>query len=366
MRAAILNEINQPMTVEDLPTPSPRAGEVLLRIAATGVCHTDLHVMKGEVAFPTPCVLGHETSGIVEAVGDDVTNVQIGDRVVCSFIMPCGSCAFCRRGRDDMCETFFAYNRLKGQLYDGTSRLARPDSSPVWMYSMGALAEYAVTPASSVFRLPDAIPLREAAIIGCSVFTAYGAVRNQAELRMGESAAVVGVGGVGTNVIQIAAAVGASPLIAVDIDDAKLELAQSFGATHSVNAAHENVPERIREITGGNGVDAAFEALGKPDTVQQAFQSVADGGRVVMIGIASAGETVPLEITRIVRRGVRIIGSYGARAGTDMPQILDLVERGVVDVSPRIITRRYPIEQVNDAYATLGRGEVVGRALIEF
>ena len=366
MKAAILNDINQPMTVEDLPTPSPRAGEVLLRIAATGVCHTDLHVMKGEVAFPMPCVLGHETSGTVETVGDGVTNVAVGDRVVCSFIMPCGSCAYCRRGRDDMCETFFAYNRLKGQLYDGTTRLTRSDGSPVWMYSMGALAEYAVTPASSVFRLPDGLSLQESAIIGCSVFTAYGAIRNQAELKMGESAAVFAVGGVGTNVVQIAAAVGASPLIAVDLDDDKLELARSFGATHTVNAAKEDAPERIREITGGQGVDAAFEALGRPQTVMQAFQSVADGGRVVMIGIASAGETVPLEITRIVRRGIRIMGSYGARAGTDMAQILNLVERGVVDVSPKIITRRYGIDQVNDAYDALGRGEVVGRALIEF
>ncbi len=366
MKAAILNDINQPMTVEDLPTPSPRTGEILLRIAATGVCHTDLHVMKGEVAFPTPCVLGHETSGTVEAIGDGVTNVAVGDRVVCSFIMPCGSCAYCRRGRDDMCETFFAYNRLKGQLYDGTTRLVRPDGSPVWMYSMGALAEYAVTPASSVFRLPDGLSLQESAIIGCSVFTAFGAIRNQAELRMGESAAVFAVGGVGTNVVQIAAAVGASPLIAVDLNDDKLELAKSFGATHTVNAGNEDAAERIREITGGQGVDAAFEALGRPQTVQQAFQSVADGGCVVMIGIASAGETVPLEITRIVRRGIRIMGSYGARAGTDMPQILNLVERGVVDVSPKIITRRYSIEQVNDAYDALGRGEVVGRALIEF
>ena len=366
MRAAILNEINAPMTVEDLPTPSPKAGEVLLRIAATGVCHTDLHVMRGEVAFPTPCVLGHETSGIVEAIGDGVTNVAVGDRVVCSFIMPCGDCSFCRRGRDDMCETFFTYNRLKGQLYDGTSRLARPDGSPVWMYSMGALAEYAVTPASSVFRLPDGLSLNESAIIGCSVFTAYGAVRNQAELRMGESAAVFAVGGVGTNVVQIAAAVGAAPLIAIDLNDDKLELARSFGATHTVNASREDAAEQIMEITGGRGVDAAFEALGRPNTVQQAFQSVTDGGRVVMIGIASAGETVPLEITRIVRRGVKIMGSYGARAGTDMPQILNLVERGVVDVSPKIITRRYSLDQVNDAYTALGRGEVVGRALIEF
>ena len=366
MKAAVLNAINAPMTVEDLPTPSPQAGEVLLRIAATGVCHTDLHVMRGEVAFPTPCVLGHETSGTVEAIGDGVTNVSVGDRVVCSFIMPCGDCSFCRRGRDDMCETFFAYNRLKGQLYDGTSRLARPDGSPVWMYSMGALAEYAVTPASSVFRLPDSLSLEESAIIGCSVFTAYGAVRNQAELRMGESAAVFAVGGVGTNVVQIAAAVGASPLIAVDLDDDKLELARSFGATHTVNSSHEDAPEQIMEITGGRGVDAAFEALGRPGTVQQAFRSVADGGRVVMIGIAAAGETVPLEITRIVRRSVKIMGSYGARAGTDMPQILSLVERGVIDVSPRIITRRYSLDEVNDAYAALGRGEIVGRALITF
>ena len=318
------------------------------------------------MAFPTPCVLGHETSGTVEAIGDGVTNVSVGDRVVCSFIMPCGDCSFCRRGRDDMCETFFAYNRLKGQLYDGTSRLARPDGSPVWMYSMGALAEYAVTPATSVFRLPDGLSLEESAIIGCSVFTAYGAVRNQAELRMGESAAVFAVGGVGTNVVQIAAAVGASPLIAVDLDDDKLELARSFGATHTVNASHEDAPEQIMEITGGRGVDAAFEALGRPGTVQQAFRSVADGGRVVMIGIAAAGETVPLEITRIVRRSVKIMGSYGARAGTDMPQILSLVERGVIDVSPRIITRRYSLDEVNDAYAALGRGEIVGRALITF
>ena len=366
MKAAVLNAINAPMTVEDLPTPSPRAGEVLLRIAATGVCHTDLHVMRGEVAFPTPCVLGHETSGAVEAIGDGVTNVAVGDRVVCSFIMPCGDCSFCRRGRDDMCETFFAYNRLKGQLYDGTSRLARPDGSPVWMYSMGALAEYAVTPALSVFRLPDSLSLEESAIIGCSVFTAYGAIRNQAELRMGESAAVFAVGGVGTNVVQIAAAVGASPLIAVDLDDDKLELARSLGATHTVNASHDDATEQIMEITGGRGVDAAFEALGRPGTVQQAFQSVADGGRVVMIGIAAAGETVPLEITRIVRRGVKIMGSYGARAGTDMPQILSLVERGVIDVSPRIITRRYSLDEVNDAYAALGRGEIVGRSLITF
>ena len=365
MKAAVLNEINTPMTVEELPMPSPRAGEALIKIAATGVCHTDLHVMRGEVAFPTPCVLGHETSGTVEAIGDSVTNVAVGDRVVCSFIMPCNECSYCKRGRDDLCETFFAYNRLKGQLYDGETRLARPDGSPIWMYSMGALAEYAVTPATSVFRLPDGIPLNEAAIIGCSVFTAYGAVHNQAALQTGESVAVYATGGVGTNVVQVAHAAGAAQVIAVDLDDAKLEMARSFGATATISASRENAPDRIREMTGGRGVDVAFEALGAPQTVLQAFNSVADGGRVVMIGIAAAGETVPLEITRIVRRGVRIIGSYGARAGVDMPEILRLVGQGILNVE-QPITRRFSLEQVNDAYDVLGRGEIVGRALITF
>ncbi len=365
MKAAVLNVINTPLSVEDVPIPTPLAGEALIKIAATGVCHTDLHVMRGEVAFPTPCVLGHETSGTVEAVGDGVTNVAVGDRVVCSFIMPCNDCSYCKRGRDDLCETFFAYNRLKGQLYDGQTRLARHDGSPLAMYSMGALAEYAVTPASSVFRLPEGIPLNEAAIIGCSVFTAYGAVHNQAALMPGESVAVYAVGGVGTNVVQIAATAGAAQVIAVDLDDAKLEMARSFGATATINARLEDPPERIREMTAGRGADVAIEALGSSQTVLQAFGSVADGGRVVMIGIAAAGETVSLEITRIVRRGVRIIGSYGARAGVDMPEIIRLVEEGVLNVE-RPITRRFPLENVNDAYEALGRGEIVGRALITF
>ncbi len=240
--------------------PQPRDREVRVKVAACGVCHTDLHVLKGEVAFPTPSVLGHEVSGVVDAIGPGVTNVDVGDRVVCSFIMPCGACAYCVRGREDLCETFFAYNRLKGQLYDGTTRLGRPDGTPIAMYSMGGLAEYAVTPDTSVFRLPESVPLTDAAIVGCSIFTAYGAVRNQADIRPGQRVAVFAVGGVGTQVLQMARAFGASQIIAVDIRGDKLEMALGMGATDVVNSAAEDAPARVRELTGGRGVDVAIEA----------------------------------------------------------------------------------------------------------
>ncbi len=364
MRAAVFTQPNQPMTIEDLVMPEPHEHEVRVKVAACGVCHTDLHVLKGEVAFPTPSVLGHEVSGIVDAVGSGVSNVAVGDRVVCSFIMPCGHCGYCVRGREDLCETFFAYNRLKGQLYDGATRLARTDGSPIAMYSMGGLAEYAVTPDTSVYRLPDSVPLNDAAIVGCSIFTAYGAVRNQADLRLGQSVAVFAVGGVGTQVLQMARAFGASQVIAVDIRGDKLEKALEMGATDVVNSSFEDAPARVRELTGGRGVDVAIEALGAPITVQQAFASVRDGGKVVLIGIAPAGVEASLEITRFVRRGLTVIGSYGAKARSDMPEIIELVRRGAVDTSAPI-TRRYTLDQVNEAYAALAAGEIVGRAIIE-
>ncbi len=310
-----------------------------------------------------PCVLGHEISGTVAELGPGVDGLTIDDRVVCSFIMPCGGCYYCERGRDDLCETFFAYNRLKGTLYDGETRLQAADGSPIWMYSMGGLAEYAVVPATDVFPLPHELPLAESAILGCAIFTAYGAARNGADLQNGESVAVVATGGVGSNMIQIARAFGASPIIAIDVRDDKLAAARDLGATHVVNGTIEDVVQRVREMTDGRGVDVAFEALGRPETFVQAASVVRDGGRAVMVGIAPAGVTAPIEITRLVRRGIRIIGSYGARTRVDLPAVLVLARAGAIDAS-RSITRRYPLNQVADAYAALNAGEIVGRAII--
>jgi len=366
MRAAVLDTANQSLHLEDVPVPTPRAGEILVKVGSCGVCHTDLHVIKGEVAFPTPCVLGHEISGTVAALGPGVEGPSEGTPVACAFIMPCGTCRFCVQGRDDLCETFFALNRLKGTLYDGETRLARADGTPLWMYSMGGLADYAVVPATDVFPLPSGAQRPEAAILGCAVFTAYGAVRHSADLRTGETVAVVAVGGVGMNLVQVARAFGASQIIAIDIVDDKLEMARRLGATHTVNGARDgsNVVATVRELTGGNGVDVAFEALGRAETFIQASEVLRDGGRMVAIGIAPGTTTAPLEITRLVRRSQRVIGSYGARTRADMPRVLDLAARGVFRPED-VVTRRYHLEQVDEAYRALARGEINGRAIIE-
>jgi S-(hydroxymethyl)glutathione dehydrogenase/alcohol dehydrogenase len=363
MKAAILTEVGGHLQLEEIPRPSPQAGEVLVKVTACGVCHTDLHVIKGEVAFPVPCVLGHEISGVVEAVAPDVQTTRPGAAVVCSFIMPCGRCYYCVRGRDDLCETFFAMNRLKGTLYDGQSRLRRADGSTLAMYSMGGLAEYAVVPASDVFPAPANVPLPDACILGCAMMTAYGAVKNQARIQPSDAVAVVGVGGIGSNVIQMARAFGAAQIIAIDVRDDKLEAARGLGATHTVNAAQDDAVAAVQAHTDGRGVDVAIEALGRPETVVNAFMMTRDGGRMVVIGIAPGTTTAGIEITRLVRRGIQLMGSYGSRVRTDFPEVLALAARGQVSVS-QPITRRYRLEQADDAYTTLQRGDIVGRAII--
>jgi succinate semialdehyde reductase (NADPH) len=364
MKAVVLDTAPGQLRLEELPRPEPGPGEVLVEVAACGVCHTDLHVMKGEVAFPTPCVLGHEISGLVRETGAGVTGLAPGDRVVSSFIMPCGVCRHCVRGHEDICETFFAQNRLNGTLYDGRTRLARSDGSPVWMYSMAGLAEYAVVPATAVFAVPAGVSLPEAAILGCSVFTAYGAVHNVARLRLGETVAVVAVGGVGSNILPLARAVGASAVIAVDRGEEKLKAASALGATHLLNVDTDDVAARVAEITDGRGVDVAFEVLGRAETFELALNLLGDGGRAVMVGIAPAGVTGRVDITRLVRRKLQILGSYGARARTDMPALLRLAAQGVVRPG-QVITRRYGLDGAAEAYAALDRGEIVGRAVVE-
>jgi len=363
MKAAVLPAVGAALVVEDIPVPKPRAGEVLLRVRACGVCHTDLHVVKGEVRFPTPAVLGHEVSGVVEEVGPGVAGLERGTPVVASFIMPCARCRFCLAGRDDLCETFFALNRLKGVLYDGESRLARVDGSPLAMYSMAGLAEYCVVPATDVFRVPPALPLEEACILGCAIMTAYGAVKHQAALRPAETVAVVGVGGVGSNVIQLARVCGAARIIAVDVRPEKLDAARQLGATDGVDASAGDPVAEVRRLTGGEGVDVAFEALGRAETVTAAFRMARDGGRVVVIGIAPGQTAAPIEITHLVRRGIRLQGSYGARVRADMPEILALAASGRLSVT-QPISRRYPLAEADAAYKALDRGEITGRAIV--
>jgi len=365
MTAAVLDDGASTLRLLRVPTPVPRAGEALVRVAACGVCHTDLHVIRGEVAFPRPAVLGHEISGTIVALGDGTAapaGLGIGTEVVAGFIMPCGSCAQCRRGRDDMCVEFFAQNRLRGTLYDGRSRLTMPDGSFLAMYSMGGLAEYCVVPLTAVAPAPAGVDLAAAAILGCAGLTSYGAVFRAGQVEPGSTVAVVGAGGIGGAVIRMAVAAGASRIVAVDISADKLDQAGRLGATDLVDATASDAVAQVRALTGG--VDVAFEALGRPETFGQASRMLADGGRMVAIGIAAGDAAASIEITPLVRRGHTIVGSFGGRTRTDLPEVVGIAERGGFDPEP-MVTRRVPLAEAPGIYEALGRGEIVGRAIVE-
>eukprot|EP00249_Psilotum_nudum_P000409 c11945_g1_i1 orf=173-1417(+) len=370
MRAAVFWEPGRPLTIEDLQMPRPKAGEILLKTKACGLCHSDLHIIKKDQPFPTPVVLGHEVTGEVVEHGPltdpaTIKRFPVGARVVGAFIMPCGGCFYCAKGQEDLCETFFAYSRRKGTLYDGQTRLFfRNNGKPVYMYSMGGLAEYCVVPATALAVLPDSLPFAESAILGCAVFTAYGALKHAADMRAGESIAIIGIGGVGSSCLQMARAFGGCQIIAIDIDDKKLESAKKLGATHTINGTKENVPEKIRDITAGRGVDIAIEALGIPSTFVQAASAVRPGGRAVMIGLAPFEATAGINITQLVRGQIRIIGSYGARARQDLPTVVALADAGLLNINT-IVSQKHNLEDVDRCFSALDKGEIIGRAVIE-
>lgn len=366
MKAAVLRDVEKGLEVEEIRTPHPKAGEVLVRTSACGLCHSDLHVISGAIAFPKPAVLGHEVAGEIVEVGpgNEHTGLELGQRVAGAFLMPCGQCEACAQGRDDLCGPFFDLNRIQGKLYDGTTRLADLDGTPIAMYSMGGLAQYCVIPSTSVTPVPDAIDPVKGAILGCAAMTAYGAVRRGADLRYGETVAVVATGGVGSNIIQIARAFGARQIIAIDVADDKLEAARKLGATDVVNSTNQDVHETVFGLTGGRGVDVAFEALGRPQTWNSALDALRDGGRMVPIGLGAGVQTAEVEINRTVRRSQSIIGNYGARTRQDLPEVVRMAAAGAIDYQG-IVTRRFPLEEAGKGYDLLKAGQIQGRAVVD-
>ncbi|KAI3462459.1 hypothetical protein Pfo_019122 [Paulownia fortunei] len=355
MRGAVFWEPNKPLTFEDFHMPRPKANEILIKTKACGVCHSDLHVIKGELPFASPCVVGHEITGEVVEHGPltdskIIGRFPVGSQVVGAFIMPCGSCFFCSKA-NDLCESFFAYNRAKGTLYDGETRLfLRSSGKPVYMYSMGGLAEFCVVPAHGLTVLPNSLPYTESAILGCAVFTAYGAMAHAAQVRPGDAIAVIGIGGLSADCKGI----GASDIIAVDI----------FGATHAINALNEDAVAKIKEITGGRGVHIAVEALGRAQTFSQCVQSVRDGGKAVMIGLTFSGAKGEVDINHLVRRQIKVIGSYGGRARQDLPKLIKLAESGIFNLEAAV-SRKCKFEEAGQAYKDLDQGSIVGRAVVE-
>ena len=366
MKAAVLRDHEVGLEIETLRTPRPKSGEVLIKVAACGLCHSDLHVIGGAIAFPLPAVLGHEVSGTIVELGpgNEHTGLEVGQKVAGGFLMPCGQCDACAAGRDELCGPFFDLNRLKGLLYDGTTRLASLDGEPIHMYSMGGLAEYAVILSTSVAPAPATIDLVPAAILGCAAMTAYGAVRRGADLRFGETVAVVATGGVGTNIVQVARAFGAGQVIAIDVSDDKLAPMPGYGATAVVNSATHDAREEVLALTGGKGVDVAFEALGVPATWTTALDVLADGGRMVPIGLGAGVQTAEVEINRTVRRSQSILGSYGARTRQDLPAVVDLAARGVINYKD-VVSRRFPLAEAGAGYEALRGRRIRGRAVVD-
>jgi NDMA-dependent alcohol dehydrogenase len=361
--AAVLHEINKPYSIETVELDPPKQGEVLVKVGAAGVCRSDLHFQKGEAAIAIPAVLGHEGSGTVEAVGPGVTMVQPGDRVILSFVPNCGHCHYCETGRPNLCDT---HARTGGKLFDNTVRLHTLDGRDVaHMGKVACFAEYCVVPEAGCIRANEKLDFPQMALIGCSVTTGVGAALFNAGVGPGDSVAVVGCGGVGLNVIQGARLAGASKIVAVDVSEAALEFATSFGATHSVNPKDGEATRRVQEITEG-GADFAFEAYGSGATTKMAVDMVRKGGTAVIVGIAPLGDTAEIEPVYVTRMEKTIRGCYygSSRPRQDMPRIADWYLQGRVDIDG-LITRRYTLDDINRAYQDL-ESDAVGRGVLVF
>jgi S-(hydroxymethyl)glutathione dehydrogenase / alcohol dehydrogenase len=364
-KAAILFEVGQKLELRDVEVQPPQAGEVLVRMAAGGVCHSDLHVMTGHLVAALPAILGHEGSGIVAEAGPGVTSVKPGDHVIPLWRLSCGSCEYCTAGRPALCPEGTQI-RMTGRLLDGTTRFTLDGKEIKHFAGVSSFSEYSVVPARAVLKIPDDFPLDRAALLGCAVITGVGAVFNCARVRPGSSVAVFGAGGIGLNVIQGAAIAGAEKIIAVDVLPNKLEFARQFGATHTVNGATENAVERIKALTDGKGVEYAFEAIGLPATMRQAYDSLRKRGMAVVIGVTPMTAEVSVPVMSLVYEERVLTGSvYGSsRPAIDIPKLIALYRSGKLKLD-ELLTRRYPFAEINEAYGALERGEVA-RSVVTF
>ncbi|NQS99090.1 MAG: zinc-binding dehydrogenase [candidate division Zixibacteria bacterium] len=332
MKAALFHGSGKPLEVTEVPTPEPKAGEILVKVAACGVCHTDLHYLDHNV--PTfkqpPMILGHEPSGIAAGIGAGVKDFKEGDRVLLPAVLTCGYCYNCRIGKENICDNMVMF----GNHVDG------------------AYAEYVIAPAKDTLHLPEEVPLEEGSIIADAISTPYHAVVNRGEVKAGDNVVVFGCGGVGINAVQIAAAVGAS-VIAVDIVPEKLELAKKFGAQEVINAKEtERIDKVVKKMTGG-GADVTFEVIGNPATIQAAFACIRKGGRTVVVGYTD--KKVELPAAKIMFFEQEIVGSLGCRP-VDYPKIIEMVRTGKIKIK-ELVTGKFPLEKINDAFDLLRSGE---------
>lgn len=362
VKAAVLYEAKKPLVIENVELDAPKEGEVLVRMASAGVCRSDYHAMVGEWTVPLPIVLGHEAAGVVEAVGPGVTLSKPGDHVILNFRPNCGWCKYCVNGRPVLCN---GSDTPRFGMFDGTSRVHRGEQTINVYARLGSFAEYAVVPQSAAVPVRKDMPLDRASLIGCSVTTGVCSVTNAAKVTPGSSVVVVGCGGVGLSVITGAVLAGADQIIAVDTLENKLAYAREFGATHVVDASSGDTVAKVLEITKG-GADYAFDAFGSARTIEQCYDSVHLGGTVVVVGMAPETEKIEINALSLPRSEKVIMGTwYGsARPWVDLPKIVDLYLEGKIKVD-EMLTRSYPLAQINEAYDALEKGENA-RAILTF
>jgi S-(hydroxymethyl)glutathione dehydrogenase/alcohol dehydrogenase len=358
MRAAVLTQINQPMPIEEVTPLDPGRRDVVVRVTASGVCHSDLSIYHGYVGEPGPMVLGHEGTGIVEAVGPDVTSVKAGDRIIATFIPSCGTCWWCLHDQSNLCE--------RSNEVSGTPRVKRSDGSVATaMTGLGTFAEAMTVAEASVVKVETDLPDEQLALIGCGVTTGVGAALNTARIVPGSSVAVIGCGGVGQSVIQGARIAGAGRIIAIDPVELKRKTSEQLGATDLVDPGDGDPVRQVKAITGGRGADYAFEVIGLPETVQQAFATARRGGTVVVVGMPRIESQVTLPGFPLFYDEKKILGCiYGsAQVRRDFARLIGLVETGRLDIGA-MVSRRIKLDEVNDAFRAMEAGEVIRSVIV--
>jgi alcohol dehydrogenase len=371
VRAAVLNAMgaerpyakSKPLSIEEVELKPPGPGEILVRMGAAGLCHSDLSVINGDRPRPTPMALGHEAAGVVEALGAGVDDLRKGDHVVLVFVPSCGHCNPCAEGRPALCEPGAAANTA-GTLLSGERRIFRTDGKPV-NHHMGcsAFAEAAVVSRRSAVKIDPELPLDEAALFGCAVLTGVGAVVNTGQVRAGSTVAVIGLGGVGLASVLGADASGARAVVAIDLSDEKLALAKDLGATHTFNAADPDLVQKVKDATKG-GVDYAIEMAGSVRAFETAYKITRRGGTTITAGLPPPTATWAMPSTNLVAEERTIKGSYIGTCvpSRDLPRYIDLYRQGKLPVN-KLMTGRLKLEQINEGFDLLHEGKAVRQVL---
>ncbi len=366
-KAAVLTGVMQPLEIrDDVEVEAPRSHELKVRLVASGVCHTDLSLQNGTMPTPTPIVLGHEGAGVVEEIGPDVNDFEIGDHVVISWVPQCGECYYCSRGQAQLCEKA-TLALATGGLLDGTTRMTSHGAPLHQMVASGTFSEWAVVADTGAVKIPKDFDLKLAALIGCGVLTGAGAALNTARIEPGDAVAVLGCGGVGLNTIQGARIAGAGEIIAIDMSETKLQLAREFGATSTVNVSDKDAVGEVLRLTDNRGADVAFEVIGLQQTIEQSISMTRRGGQAILVGVPKMDVMLSVPATvGVVMQEKTIKGSwYGsANVRRDIPRMIELYRSGELMLD-QLVSQTIKLEQVNEAFAAIEAGEVA-RTIIAY